>query len=67
MESGARKFECFECGRKWDEPYGTGRPLSCPACGSKDIHRAPEDRARRGARTGCLQARMGGRGGRKNG
>lgn len=67
MAAAARKFECFECGRKWDEPFGTGRPASCPACGSRNIHRAPEDRGGRGARAGCPHVRRAGRGGRRNG
>ena len=49
MAAGVRKFECLGCGKKWDEPFGTGRPTSCPSCGSRDIRRAAEDRARRGA------------------
>lgn len=54
MAPGARKFECFECGRKWDEPYGTGRPTSCPSCWSRNIHRAAEDRGRMGGAR-CFQ------------
>lgn len=26
-----RMFECFDCGHKWDEAFGTGRPNSCPS------------------------------------
>jgi len=39
-----KKFKCYECGYEWEVPYGTGRPLKCPKCGSSNIHRAPEDR-----------------------
>ena len=39
-----RKFRCYECQHSWELPYGTGRPESCPACKSGDIHRAEEDR-----------------------
>ncbi|MBU7028380.1 MAG: DUF134 domain-containing protein [Theionarchaea archaeon] len=47
-----RKFKCYDCGHDWELPYGTGRPETCPACGSVNLHRAPEDRgyARRGMR-----------------
>ena len=49
MTAVVRKFECFGCGKKWDEPFGTGRPVSCPSCSSRDIRRAAEDRGRRGS------------------
>lgn len=65
MASGTRVFECFECGKKWDEPYGTGRPTTCPACGSRNIRRSMDDKGRRGAGRGCRQAPM--RGGDGNG
>lgn len=39
-----RKFQCYECGHQWELPYGTGRPQTCPQCGSENLHRAPEDR-----------------------
>jgi predicted DNA-binding protein (UPF0251 family) len=39
-----RKFKCLDCSHEWDEPHGRGRPKACPECGSKNIHRAPEDR-----------------------
>lgn len=47
-----RKFKCYDCGHEWQLPYGTGRPQTCPECGSQNLHRAPEDRgyARRGKR-----------------
>ena len=40
-----RKFVCSGCKKEWALPYGTGRPVDCPACQSKDIHRSPEDRS----------------------
>jgi len=39
-----RKFKCYDCGNRWELPYGTGRPSQCPSCDSKNIHRAEEDR-----------------------
>ena len=39
-----RKFRCSECQHDWEVPHGTGRPAECPACKSKNIHRAEEDR-----------------------
>lgn len=39
-----RKFKCSDCQNTWEIPYGTGRPENCPACKSKNIHRAQEDR-----------------------
>lgn len=52
----ARKFKCHDCGKEWEESYGTGRPDKCPVCSSTNIHRAPEDRgyARRGRRGGRI-------------
>jgi predicted DNA-binding protein (UPF0251 family) len=38
------KFNCIDCGHKWEELHGKGRPGTCPKCGSKNIHRAPHDR-----------------------
>ena len=39
-----RKFLCYDCKKEWEVPYGTGRPQTCPQCGSVNIHRHPEDR-----------------------
>jgi predicted DNA-binding protein (UPF0251 family) len=39
-----RNFKCSACGNDWSVPHGIGRPSSCPKCGSKNIHRAPQDR-----------------------
>jgi predicted DNA-binding protein (UPF0251 family) len=41
-----RKFSCSACGRRWEEPFGTGRPAACPACGSPEF-------SRKRARCGC--------------
>jgi predicted DNA-binding protein (UPF0251 family) len=38
--AGKRKFQCEDCGQKWEMPSGTGRPLSCPHCRGKFIHRS---------------------------
>ena len=34
-----RVFACVNCNHEWEEPLGTGRPASCPACGENDFHR----------------------------
>lgn len=34
-----RDFLCRACGHAWAEPFGTGRPRGCPACGAEDFHR----------------------------
>ena len=34
-----RVFACINCGHEWEEPLGTGRPASCPACDENDFHR----------------------------
>lgn len=39
-----RKFKCSACGHEWSVFHGIGRPNSCPKCGSRNIHRAPQDR-----------------------
>ncbi len=35
-----RIFGCDDCNNEWDEPFGTGRPEKCAACGSANIYRA---------------------------
>lgn len=52
-----RKFWCAECRHSWDEPFGTGRPAGCPACGSAKISRHPEDRGSGRGRSGRGQSR----------
>lgn len=51
-----RKFKCYDCRHEWEMPYGTGRPGGCPECGSKNLHRAEEDRGphRHGWKCKCL-------------
>jgi len=44
MMNAKRKFACADCQHTWELPHGTGRPESCPACGSQRIQRAEEDR-----------------------
>ena len=39
-----RRFRCEGCKHSWEIPYGTGKPGSCPACESSNVHRAEEDR-----------------------
>ncbi len=39
-----RTFQCSDCGHTWQVPFGTGRPGDCPSCGSRNIHRAEEQR-----------------------
>jgi predicted RNA-binding Zn-ribbon protein involved in translation (DUF1610 family) len=43
-----RRFHCYACEHQWEEPHGTGRPMSCPACGSTNIHRSELDKGPRG-------------------
>jgi len=38
-----RRFTCYDCGKGFDVPYGTGVPghrMKCPACGGNNVHRA---------------------------
>ena len=44
MSDTNRKFKCLDCGHEWEEPHGKGRPDACPKCGSKNIHRPPQNR-----------------------
>jgi len=34
-----RQFSCQDCSHGWTLPFGTGRPLDCPQCRSKNIFR----------------------------
>lgn len=41
-----RKFKCEKCQHEWEEEFGTGKgrtDISCPKCGSKEIHRIDQD------------------------
>jgi predicted RNA-binding Zn-ribbon protein involved in translation (DUF1610 family) len=38
-----RKFQCYDCKHTWELPHGVGGrgvSLTCPKCGSKNIHRS---------------------------
>ncbi len=35
-----RTFVCHRCNHMWEEPFGTGRPEGCSACGGDEYHRA---------------------------
>ena len=40
-----RKFKCEKCKHEWEEEFGTGRKgvdLSCPKCGSGEVHRTDQ-------------------------
>ncbi len=37
--AGKRTFICGQCGHQWQEDFGTGRPLACPACQSSLLRR----------------------------
>jgi uncharacterized protein len=63
-----RAFECADCGHKWEEPFGTGRPEGCPACQTKNFHRAREEGVSpAGGRGRCQRNRHGGQGGHGRG
>ena len=47
-----RKFECYNCQHEWEEAFGTGRPDTCPACGSVNIRSAHTNRVYAGERHG---------------
>lgn len=34
-----RQFHCRKCDHRWEVPFGGGRQLVCPVCGSQDIYR----------------------------
>jgi len=72
-----RTFKCFSCNHTWQLAFGTGGPgigLTCPECGSNNIHRDQRGQGRgRGQRSGVEMRdgawpRGGGRGrGRRQG
>jgi predicted DNA-binding protein (UPF0251 family) len=43
LMEGKRIFTCRSCQHEWDIAYGTGRPVNCPKCDSKNIHRSHKD------------------------
>ncbi len=49
--AGERRFRCESCRNEWTEPFGTGRPTGCSACGSADFRRTdPGPRGQRAAK-----------------
>ena len=34
-----RRFQCQDCSRTWQLPFGGGRPKKCPSCGSDRFRR----------------------------
>jgi len=39
-----RTFKCTKCDHSWQVPFGTGRPMECPQCKDKNIHRSEDER-----------------------
>lgn len=39
-----RTFQCADCGHRFQTPFGSGRPNECPACQSRSLHRADDNR-----------------------
>jgi uncharacterized protein len=35
----SRRFQCDNCGHRWEEAPGTGRPSACPLCGGENFFR----------------------------
>ena len=44
MISATRTFFCLNCRHEWQEPFGTGRPVCCPACKEDDFRRVGRNR-----------------------
>jgi predicted DNA-binding protein (UPF0251 family) len=47
-----RTFKCKDCRHEWELPFGTGRPVRCPACGCEDFQQPDSScscRRRRGS------------------
>jgi uncharacterized protein len=40
MTANMRTFECADCGTRFKEPHGTGRPQACRQCGGPNFRRA---------------------------
>lgn len=59
-----RIFECRGCAHRWTVPHGVVRPAACPACGSLDFRRAPDDPGR-GHGRGCCRGRRQFKGGQE--
>lgn len=62
--AGQRRLLCKGCQHEWQVPSGTGMPVACPECQSKNIERAPvhhgwagEDTNRRGTAPGQCRRR----------
>jgi len=46
IERPMRKFECWKCKNRWEEPFGNGKrgiDMTCPECQSEEIHRCDND------------------------
>ncbi len=43
---GMRNFDCADCGARFSEPYGTGRPKACPKCKGANFCRVAGERGR---------------------
>ena len=56
-----RQFACAGCGRSGSQPFGTGRPEACPACGADDFQRVDGARGGRRRAAGYGGGRVGGR------
>ncbi len=53
--AGERRFRCEGCRHEWTEPFGTGRPKGCSACGSTGFRRTdpgPRGRGSVGTQSG---------------
>jgi predicted DNA-binding protein (UPF0251 family) len=55
--AGMRTFRCSDCRNAWQLPFGTGRPGTCPACGSENIRRTDAGPRQVGCRRGRNSAR----------
>ncbi len=51
--AGMKKFKCCDCSHLWETAYGTRRPVKCPECHNRNVHRE-EDRG-----AGCRGFRRG--------
>ena len=57
-----RKFKCYDCQHEFEKPHGEGGrgiDMTCPECGSKNVHRTREGLL---AGVGSWGQRGGGRG-----